>query len=138
MPAYPSAQDELLRLTGTTNGSFFETITTTANGAGAYYGANRTFVFQQLVNAAAGTSPTLVVKFQDSADGSTYTDMGLAFPQVTTAQGAATGSVATAFPTLAVRTADGRPYLRVVKTAGGTTPSFTHAVLLVADPGGVG
>ena len=137
MPMYPSAPDELLRLTGTANGTHFSTLTTTTNGTGAYYGANRTFTFQQLVNAVSGTSPTLVTKFQDSADGTTYTDIGVAFPQVTTTQVTATGSISTAFPTVALRTADGRPYLRVVNTLGGTSPSVSVAVLLVADPAGV-
>lgn len=138
MPVYPSAPDELLRLTGTTNGTWFETITTTANGTGAYYGANRTFTFQLIIaGTVSGTTPTLDVKFQDSADGSSYTDIGVAFPQQTTTMGTATGSLS-AFPVASVRTKDGRPYLRIVKTAGGTTPSFASvAVLPVISPAGV-
>lgn len=138
MPLYPSAQDELLRLTGSTN-NVFETVTTTANGTGAYYGANRTFTFQLVVaGTVGGTTPTLDVKFQDSADGSSYTDIGVAFPQQTTTMATATGSISAAFPTASVRTKDGRPYLRVVKTTGGTSPSFASVgVFLVASPGGM-
>ena len=138
MPLLPSAQDELLRLTGST-GNIFETITTTANGAGAYYGANRSHTFQLVIaGAVGGTSPTLDIKFQDSADGTTYTDIGVAFPQQTTTMATATGSISSAFPTVTVRTKDGRPYLRIVKTAGGTSPSFASVgVFLVADPAGV-
>jgi hypothetical protein len=138
MPLWPSAQDELLRLTGSTN-TIFETIVTTANGTGAYYGADRNFVFQLVVaGAVTGTTPTLDVKVQDSADGTTYTDIGVAFPQQTTTMAVATGSLATQFPVVSVRTKPARPYLRVVKTTTGTSPSFASVgVFLVADPGGV-
>lgn len=137
MPMLPSAQDESLRLTGTTNNPY-ETITTTANGTGAYYGANRTFLFQLVIaGTVAGTSPTLVVKFQDSADNSSYTDLGVAFPSQSTTMATATGSIAE-FPTMAVTTKTGRPYLRIVRTVTGTSPSFgSVAVLLVAEPSGV-
>jgi uncharacterized membrane protein (UPF0182 family) len=102
MPLWPSAQDELLRLTGSTN-TIFETIVTTANGTGA-----------------------------------SYTDIGVAFPQQTTTMAVATGSLATQFPVVSVRTKPARPYLRVVKTTTGTSPSFASVgVFLVADPGGV-
>lgn len=122
-------QDELLRLTGST-GNAFETVTTTANGTGAYYGPDRTVQFWLIVaGAVAGTTPTLDVKFQDSADGSSYTDMGVSFPQQTTTMNAATGSLSD-FPSVAVKTKSTRPYLRVVKTAGGTTPSFGSVAVL--------
>lgn len=139
MPLYPSAPDELLRLTGTANGTWFESVTTTANGTGAYYGANRTFTFVMLIpGAVTGTTPTLDVKFQDSADGSTYTDIGVAFPQQTTTQAVATGSISAAFPVASVRTKNGRPYLRLTKTVGGTAPVFASiAVLPVIEPSGV-
>jgi hypothetical protein len=138
MPAYPSAQDELLRLTGSTNNPL-ETVAASGNGTGAYFGSDRLFVFNLIIGGAVtGGSPTLDIKFQDSADGSTgWTDVGAAFPQQTASQAAAIGTLA-ALPTAAVRTRPGKPYLRIVKTVGGSTPSFgAVAVLLAADPGGV-
>jgi hypothetical protein len=126
-------QDELLRLTGST-GTPLETVTTTANGTGAYYGADRTSIqYLVIAGAVAGTGPTLVVKFQDSADGSTYTDMGIAFPQQATTMSVATGSLSD-FPSVSVKMAAGRPYLRVVKTTGGTSPSFTGVAVLHSAP----
>lgn len=122
-------QDELLRLTGTV-GNAFETIATTANGTGRYYGSDQTFGFKLLISGTvSGTSPTLDVKFQDSADDVTYTDIGVAFAQQTTSMATATGSLA-AFPTATVRTKAARPYLRVVKTVGGTSPSFGNVAVL--------
>lgn len=122
-------QDELLRLTGST-GNALETVTTTANGTGAYYGPDRTVQFWLMIaGSVSGTSPTLDIKFQDSADGSSYTDMGVSFPQQNTTMNAATGSLAD-FPTLALKTKPTRPYLRVVKTVGGTTPSFGSVAVL--------
>jgi hypothetical protein len=129
------AQDELLRLTGTT-GNSLETISTTANGTGAYYGPGRTVNFWLAVGSAAGTSPTLAVKFQDSAtgDATSYTDVGVAFPTVTGAAGTATGSLSD-FPAVALKTSTTRPYLRVVKTIGGTSAVFSMAVYHGAPSG---
>lgn len=131
-----SNQDELLRLTGST-GNPFETVTTTANGTGAYYGPGRTVLLHLIVaGAVSGTTPTLAVKIQDSADGTTYTDMSpaMAFPSQTTTMATATGALPTAFPSLAVRTGTSRPYLRVVKTVGGTSPSFGSVAVLHSPP----
>lgn len=122
-------QDELLRLTGSTNNPV-ETITTTANGTGAYYGPNRTVPMYLMVSGAVtGTSPTLDVKFQDSVDGVTYADMGVSFAQVTTTMNVVTGSLAD-FPKRAITTTATRPYVRVVKTLGGTSPSFVGLAVL--------
>jgi hypothetical protein len=123
-------QDELLRLTGSTNNPF-ETVTATGNGTGAYYGAYRLCSFRLLVKGPiTGTSPTLDIKFQSSADNSSFSDLGVSFPQVTTTVSAgATGSQAE--PARAVvRMPAGRPYLRIVKTVGGTTPSYTGVAVL--------
>jgi hypothetical protein len=76
-----------------------------------------------------GTSPTMTIKFQDSADNSTYTDIGMAFPQQVTTMATATGALAD-LPTVAVKTKPGRPYLRIVKTIGGTSPSFGSVAVL--------
>jgi hypothetical protein len=128
------AQDELLRLTGST-GNSLETISTTANGTGAYYGPGRTVNFWLAVGSAAGTGPTLAVKFQDSTDPTTgYTDVGVAFPTVTGAAGTAVGSLSD-FPAIAFKTSTTRPYLRVVKTIGGTSAVFSMAVYHGAPTG---
>jgi len=73
--------------------------------------------------AGTGTSPTLNVKLQDSADNSTFADVTDAtFAQVTT----------TASTTkISVNTNDLRRYVRAVATIAGTTPSFTCAVSMV-------
>jgi hypothetical protein len=128
-----SNQDELLRLTGST-GNPLETVTTTGNGTGANYGADRNVqFFLMAAGAVTGTSPTLDVKFQDSADGTTYTDLGVSFPQATTTVGTVIGNLGD-FPTVMVHTKPGRPYLRVVKTVGGTTPSFGSMAVLHTPP----
>lgn len=74
------------------------------------------------VGAASGTTPTLDVKLQDSDDDSTYADIsGAAFAQKT-----ATGSEAIHFQTK-------KRYVRAVATIAGTTPSFTFAVIAIAE-----
>jgi len=75
--------------------------------------------------AGTGTSPTLDVKLQDSADGSTgWADItGATFTQVTNA---APSAQAVKFNASAARR-----YIRAVATVGGTTPSFACAVSLV-------
>jgi hypothetical protein len=52
---------------------------------------------------------------QDSADGSSWADTGVAFTQVT-----ATGSR----QQREFRTKQGRPHVRLAATVGGTSPSF--------------
>lgn len=121
-------QDELLRLTGVA-GNPYQTVTSTAAGAGAYYGAGHGFRLRLACSTVSGTNPTLDVKLQDSADGVTYADMGYAFAQVIADQVDATLSV-TGAPILAVTTADGRPWVREHHTIGGSaTPTFTYALL---------
>lgn len=69
------------------------------------------------VTAASGTTPTLDLKIQDSADDVTYNDVGLAFTQAT---GVTSERKSLDFPL--------RKYVRAVATIGGTTPSFTYSV----------
>lgn len=74
--------------------------------------------------AASGTDPTLDVKIQEAskADFSDAVDIsGAAFTQLTE-----DGSEEIHFRFT-------KPYLRAVSTLGGTTPSFTYAVLLFAN-----
>lgn len=75
--------------------------------------------------AGAGTSPTLDVKLQDSATvGGTYADItGAAFAQVT--------ATAVALK-LTIDVDAAKPFIRVVDTVSGTSPSFTRGVSLLA------
>lgn len=70
----------------------------------------------------SGTTPTLDVKLQDSDDNTTFTDItGATFAQKTAA-----GNEEIHFRT-------NKRYVRAVATIGGTSPSFTFAVLLLAQ-----
>lgn len=75
------------------------------------------------VSAVSGTTPTLEVKLQESADGINWADL----PSFTTALLITTGltRIANPAPSLIL---DG--YIRAVWTIGGTTPSFTFTVLV--------
>lgn len=127
-------QDELLRLTGT-SGDPFEDVTATGNGTGRYYGDNQTVRLRPIVaGTVSGTNPTLDAKVQVSADNVTYTDTGgVSFAQLTASSSAATGSLSLAsFPVYVFSTPDGYPWVRVVKTIGGTaTPTFNDFAVLV-------
>jgi hypothetical protein len=68
------------------------------------------------VTAKSGTSPTLDVKIQDSADDTTYADL-LTFTQAT----GLTGERKTVSGTV-------DQYLKIAYTIGGTDPSFTFMV----------
>lgn len=72
--------------------------------------------------ATAGTTPTLTVKVQDSANNSDFADVtGLVFTAVSDA--ASVQSMSINKPAL-------RRYIRVVGTLGGTdSPAFTYAVV---------
>mgnify|MGYP001573032664 FL=1 len=75
------------------------------------------------VGVVSGTSPTLDVKIQDSADNSTFADVtGLTFTQVT-----ATGN-SQILRVDGLNTSTRRRYLRAVGTIAGTTPSFAFGV----------
>lgn len=70
--------------------------------------------------AGTGTSPTLDVTIEDSADNSSFAAItGAAFTQVT---GTASAQK------LVVNKDSARRYVRVKYTIGGTTPSFTFSV----------
>lgn len=133
--------DELLRSTGTTT-TWFETYTTTTNESGVYIGEHQQVDYRMIVNAIGVTSGTTTdysatVKFQDSADGTTYTDMGIAYAAInaTTGDSFAAYGTATEFLHQVVRTRTGRPYVRPVITMAGTNPTVTLA--LVPQPAGL-
>lgn len=94
--------------------------TATANLTGVDFVNSGEVAMKAILNVGttSGTTPTLDVKIQESADNSTYTDVvGGAFTQVTAA----------AAPQLLSFTRTKR-YLRAVYTIAGTTPSFVASV----------
>lgn len=101
--------------------------TSTTNGTGLDISTYEGLALVQLANGTtSGTSPTLDVKIQDSADNSTFADVsGYSFSQVTAAL--------TDPSTLKIDLRNVRQYIRAVATIGGTTPSFACAVTLVAS-----
>lgn len=102
---------------GYTNAS--ATKTATGNDAGFTQGGpcNSALLYVN-VTAASGTTPTMTVKLQDSLDGTNWFDV----------TGAATTSITAAGSQLVrvTNTAIG-PFVRLVWTIGGTTPSFTFS-----------
>lgn len=94
--------------TGTTNGTGVDNTTVTL--------ANPQWVLDVHVTAVSGTSPTLVVKIQDSADNVSFADVA----GITTATLTGTGATRVTGTTATLRR-----YWRVVHTVAGTTPSFT-------------
>ena len=74
--------------------------------------------------AGTGTSPTLDVKLQESANNSDWSDIsGATFTQVT--DGGA------GFEKISINVNDTERYLRAVATLGGTSPVFVFGVSLV-------
>ena len=74
--------------------------------------------------AGSGTTPTLNVKLQDSADNSAWADVtGATFTEVTDA--------AAALQKITINCNDVRRYVRAVGTQAGTNPVFVYAVHLV-------
>ncbi|MFA6131386.1 MAG: hypothetical protein WC730_03960 [Patescibacteria group bacterium] len=99
------------------------TATATATGTGVdTMGYNDAMVALE-VGVVSGTSPTLDVKIQDSADNSTFADVsGLTFTQVTASNNSQVLRVS------GLNTSTRRRYLRAVGTIAGTTPSFAFGV----------
>ena len=99
-----------------------QTVTGNVNGPAAdmINGDGLCFAIQQ-VGAVSGSSPTLNGKIQESADGSTgWTDIpGAAFAVVTTTNN-----------TQAIAFERTKRYLRYVGAVGGTSPSFSIAVVI--------
>ena len=71
--------------------------------------------------AGTGSSPTLDVKVQDSdTDGGTYGDLsGAAFTQVTDSA---------SMQVITFSKDEAKPYIKIVQTVGGSTPSFTFSI----------
>src|SRR5947207_292321 len=83
-------------------------VTTSKNSTKINGGGYANCVAYLNVTAASGTSPTLDVKFQDSADGTTWYDV----PSGAFTQKTATGSQRLALSNVG-------PYLRAVQAVGG-------------------
>jgi len=103
------------------------TYTADANGAGAdlqgYQGVLKIVLDS---GAGGGTTPTLDVKIQDSADNSTFADvLGKVFTQVTGASAS--------IQSLAIDTRAVRRYIRAVLAITGTSPTFGLAVAVVGQ-----
>ncbi|GIW70326.1 MAG: hypothetical protein KatS3mg101_1073 [Patescibacteria group bacterium] len=98
-----------------------QAITANANGISVdTQGYNSAAVILE-VGAVSGTNPTLDVKLQESADGSTWADIsGATFAQVTAANNSQILRVE------GLGTSRKR-YIRAVATVGGTSPSFNTA-----------
>ena len=81
------------------------------------------------IGAVSGTSPTFDAKWQESSDNSTFTDVAgfsnLSITQITTANQTKTMEIR------ASQMSAGKRYVRVAVTLGGTSPSFTCAVVLL-------
>ena len=75
-----------------------------------------------------GSDQTANVKIQHSADGTTWTDSGVAFSQVTNA--------ANKYQALYMNVDGFKKYVRVVDTLAGTSPTHTFGVLWVGDGSG--
>lgn len=94
--------------------------TTSDNGTPKNVARHRTLVATLNVSAASGTTPTLDVVIEDSADGATWTTLA------TFAQKTGTGA-----ETVRI-TNPCHPNIRARWTIGGTTPSFTFDVKVTA------
>ena len=96
---------------------------TTNSGAIAAQGQAAYVFLGVQVTAITGTSPTLVVKLQESSDNSSWSDIAGATTATITAAGSA---VIFAQPT--------KGYVRAVATIGGTTPAVTANIAALAFP----
>lgn len=102
-----------------------QTLTASANGVSvdvAAIGAN-TLSALLSVGAVSGTSPSLAVKMQASADGSTWVDIsGATFTTVTSAN--QSQIIQFTMPTPSNTSDPAYRYVRAVATISGTSPSF--------------
>lgn len=103
-----------------------QAVTANTNGTGVDTQGYNSAVATIEVGAVSGTSPTLDIKIQDSADNSSFADVtGLTFTQVTAANNSQVLRIE------GLNTSTRRRYLRAVATVGGTSPSFTCAASIL-------
>lgn len=76
----------------------------------------RGMVARIVVTAVSGTTPTAIFKIQHSNDNAAWDDLALCQEGTVTVAGE-----------YSIRFATQRPYIRLVSTIAGTTPSFTYS-----------
>jgi hypothetical protein len=76
------------------------------------------------VSAITGTTPTLAVAIEQSADNSSYSAV----------TGGGTSANITAAGNASINARITQPYVRVTSTIGGTTPAVTYRVLALVIP----
>ena len=98
--------------------------TATFNATGVdVSGYKGTLLVALLVGTVSGTTPTLDVKLQASADNSSWSDItGATFTQVTASD---------SYTKIGIDVTQGLKYLRAVSTIAGTTPSFTMGITVL-------
>ena len=104
-----------------------QAITANTNGIGVdTLGYNSAAVSLE-TGAVTGTTPTLDVKIQDSADNSTFADLAtpVAFTQITAANNSQILRLE------GLNATGRRRYIRAVATVGGTTPNFTSSCVVL-------
>lgn len=110
-------------------------VTSTANGSGVDFGdCDQSGLLVITIGAVTGTSPTLALKLQESKNNNTADASGAAeaYADISGATASLTDADASTVVTVRVNNRS-RRYVRLVKTAGGTSPSFTIGVLFIAD-----
>ncbi len=80
------------------------------------------------IGTVTGTSPTLDIKVQDSADNATFADVSPAVAFAQKVSGSANTNDSIVVDTRAVRR-----YIKLYGTVGGTTPSFTVSALAIGQ-----
>lgn len=127
MATYASSAGELSGTPYTLKASAAETASTT--GAAVQVNSGTAFV-SVVVTAASGTTPTMTVVIEGSADGTNFLTLA-----TVGANGYSAGSVGTAPSNITgavtvLAAMDTMPYMRYRSVIAGTTPSFTYAVAL--------
>lgn len=127
MATYATSAGELSGTNYTLKASAAETASTT--GAAVQVGSG-TAIVSVAVTAASGTTPTMTVVIEGSADGTNFMTLG-----TVGANGYSAGSVASAPSNITgavsvLAAFDALPYMRYRSVIAGTTPSFTYSVSL--------
>lgn len=110
-------------------------VTATGNGSGVDLSScDQSGLLLIHVGAVTGTSPTLALKLQESKNDNTLDASGAAdaYADISGATASLTDADASTIVTVRVNNRSKR-YIRLVKTAGGTSPSFTVGVTFIAD-----
>lgn len=130
MPRTNSVQDELLRVSGSTDNPK-QNVTANANTTPVYVGPDRRVAYRLMVTGTVtGTSPTLDAAVQICSDASgTGAQTVASFPQQTASMATATGALANP-PTVVAVTTTAKPYVRIAFTVGGTSPVFNGVQVL--------